>query len=254
LGAEVDLLTSVGPDGFGREARELWREEGVGADHVKTGESPTMVGFILVEPGGENRIAVAPGALSELEAADVLAFGDVISASDLCLVSLEIPLGAAVEALRVAREAGTTTLLNPAPAAPLPEGAWELVDYLTPNVSEARTLVVAPPDAGPGELISALREHYANTIVLTLGAGGALVDDGRERTHVAAVRARGVVDTTGAGDAFSAALAVALTEGWDLLPAVRFAAAAGAHAVGTAEVIPSLPYRRDLRTTDLARS
>jgi ribokinase len=246
LGAEVDLLTSVGPDDFGREARELWREEGVRAGHVKTGVKATMVGFILLEPGGENRIAVAAGALGELSPEDVEGFATVIREADLCLVSLEIPVQTAVAALRAARAAGTVTLLNPAPASPLPEEAWGLIDLLTPNISEARILAGVGSTSGPEEIVSALRARFDGSVVLTMGSEGALVDDGRGQTHVPPVAAERVVDTTGAGDAFSAALGVATADGRPLLEAARFAAAAGALAVGAPEVIPALPYRHDV--------
>jgi ribokinase len=246
LGAEVDLLTCVGPDAFGAEARELWEREGVRVTAVKTGTRPTMVGFILVEPGGENRIVIAPGALEELTAEDVAAFTPQIKAADLCLVSMEIPLQTALAALRIARRVGTPTLLNPAPAVPLPDEAWSLIDYLTPNRSEAHILTGAVPPAEPLALIARLRQRFAGVIILTLGAEGALIDEGGKQLHIPAVPPARVVDTTGAGDAFNAALAVALTEGQALPQAVRFAAAAGAHAVQTAEVIPALPYRDDI--------
>lgn len=246
LGAEVDFLTCIGADDFGRSARELWQREGVRAEQVKTGTRSTMVGVILVEPNGENRIIVAPGALDELEPNDVDEFAPVIGAADLCVVSLEIPLETAMAALRVARRVGTPTLLNPAPAASIPDDAWQHIDYLTPNRGEAETLTAADANATPDQVVELLRRRFAGVIVLTLGAHGALVDDGRQRVHVAAVPPRQVVDTTGAGDAFTAALAVAITEQSSLPDAVRFAAAAGAHTVAAAEVIPALPYRDDL--------
>jgi ribokinase len=249
LGAEVEFLTCIGPDNFGRDAHELWAREGVSAKHVKTGTRSTMVGFILVEPGGENRIVVAPGALDELGSLEVETFAPIIESADLCLVSLEIPVETAVTALRVARRVGTPTLLNPAPAAPLPDEAWSFIDYLTPNSSEAQILtntVNAMPPATPDELVSLLRAYFNGVVILTLGKDGALVDDKQSRMYVPAIPPRQIVDTTGAGDAFAAALAVAITEGQPLLEAAHFAAAAGAHAVSIAQVIPSLPYRRDL--------
>ena len=152
----------------------------------------------------------------------------------------------AVEALRVARAGGVPTLLDPAPAAPLPDEAWTLLDHLTPNLGEAAQLVGASSDASPHELADALRIRTSATIVLTLGGDGVLVDDGIERTHIPVVQSAEVVDTTGAGDAFTAAYAVAIVEGAPPEQAARFGAAAGAHAVTTAEVVPSLAYRSEL--------
>lgn len=244
LGAEVELLTALGPDSFAAQAREVWDAEGVTHRHVLTGTRPTMVATILVDGDGENRIIIAPGALQELRPAHVEAFADRLRAADLVLVSLEIPVDTAVTALRLAQAAGTPTLLNPAPAAPLPDEAWPAIGCLTPNLSEARTLAGVPGD-DPDVLADALRARFSGALVLTLGADGAFADDGTRRWRVPPVPAT-IVDTTGAGDAFTAALGYALAAGAPLDAAIRYATAAGAHAVTHPEVIPGLPYPADL--------
>ncbi|MYU24685.1 ribokinase [Streptomyces sp. SID8352] len=248
LGAEVSLLTAVGDDEFGRAAHELWRREGVGAEHVVTAKAPTMVGFILVEPSGENRIAIAPGALDELDAAAVEAFRAEIASADVLVVSMEIPEEAVLAALRVGRESGTPTLLNPAPARPLPEESWSLIDVLTPNQTEAPVLLGLAEDHGLGdeELARALQERTGGVVVITRGGEGALVARSSGTSPVPARPARAVVDTTGAGDSFTAAFAVALAEGQPVERAVEFAAAAGAHTVSIAGVVPALPTRAQL--------
>lgn len=243
LGAEVSLLTAVGDDAFGRNALELWRREGVRAERVIVSDiAPTMVGFIIVEPSGENRIVIASGALETLDAADVESFRDEIAEASVLVVSMEIPLPAVVAALRVARESGTTTLLNPAPAQPLPDEAWHLIDVLTPNQTEA-PILLGQVGGSDEELAAAIRERTRGRVVLTRGSEGALlVDD--EGSRVVPPRAvTDVVDTTGAGDSFTAALAVALGEGASLDEAATFAAAAGAHTVTIPGVIPALPTR-----------
>ncbi|MGC4153324.1 MAG: ribokinase [Propionicimonas sp.] len=245
LGAEVSLLTAVGADTFGTVACELWRDEGVKATILTTGAA-TMVGVILVEPSGENRIVIAPGALAELSPADVDAFASEIAAADILVTGFEIPVPVARRALQIARSHGVRTLLNPAPAVPLDAELWELVDVLTPNQSEAAVLT-GEPVATPDACADAIRARFAGVAVLTLGGEGCLLDtpDGT-RTRVPAVRPRQVVDTTGAGDAFTGAFAVALARGDELVDAVRYATAAGAHAVATAEVIPSLARPSDI--------
>lgn len=249
LGASVEFLTAVGDDVHGRDAMELWRREGVGSGGVRVvpGAS-TMVGIILVEPDGENRIVVAPGAAGRLSPDDVAAFRGTLAAADLAVVSLEIPLDAALAALRAAHEEGTTTLLNPAPAHRIPGDAWRFVDVVTPNRTEAPVLLGEDPtsDRTPEQLAGHLRERTGSHVVMTLGADGVLVDDGTVVVTVPPVPVEHVVDTTGAGDAFTAALAVALAEGRALDDAARFAAVAGAHAVTVAEVIPALPHRADV--------
>jgi ribokinase len=223
LGADVSFLTAVGEDSFGDAALRLWTAEGVDATAIRL-PLPTMSGAILVERDGTNRIVIAPGALAALEPAHVDAFAGRIEAADLCLVQLEIPVETAARALEVAREARVRTVLDPAPAQPLESHVLELVDYLTPNETEA-----------------AVVGTEAATIVLTLGERGARIGG----TDVAAFRAT-TVDTTGAGDAFNAAFAVALAEGQDEHEAVRWGCAAGAHAVETAGVVPALPTRGEL--------
>ena len=248
LGADVTLLTAVGDDPIGRAAREMWAAEGVDATAVITAPAATMVGMILVEPSGENRIIIATGALDHLGPRHVQDFAPQLAAADIVVVSLEIPMAPAVAALRIAHEAGTRTLLNPAPAQPVPDEAWSYVDLLTPNRTEAAILLGLPPDAaGPAEdLAQQLHGRGGATVVLTLGAEGALICDDHGLTQVAAVPPTEVVDTTGAGDAFTAALAVELAAGRSIADSVGFAARVGAYAVAHHEVFPVLPHRTDL--------
>ncbi|MCP3766198.1 MULTISPECIES: ribokinase [Streptomyces] len=248
LGAQVSLLTAVGDDDFGRAARALWREEGVAADHVLTAGAPTMVGFILVEPSGENRISIAPGALDELDAAAVESFHAEIAAADILVVSMEIPEAAVAAALRAGRRAGTTTLLNPAPARPLPDDLWPLIDVITPNQTEAPVLLGLQEEHGldDEELTRRLCALTGGAAVLTRGGEGALVARAGVTTRIPPHPADSVVDTTGAGDSFTAALAVTLAEGRPLTEAARIAGVAGAHTVTIAGVIPALPTRDQL--------
>lgn len=249
LGAEVTFLTAVGDDAMGRDALDLWSEEGVDASAVVTVPgAATMVGIILVEPSGENRIVIATGALDHLSPEHVQGFAPALTAADVAVAQMEIPLPTVLAALRLAHSTGTRTLLNPAPAQPLPDEAWETIDVMTPNRTEAAILMGLDPATAesPDDLAAALRERGVGTVVITLGEDGALIADEAGTRRVPAVPARAVVDTTGAGDAFTAALSVALAEGQPTDEAVRFAAAAGAHAVSIAEVIPSLASRADI--------
>jgi ribokinase len=169
-----------------------------------------------------NRIVVVPGALEQLSPGHVDSFAERIAAADICVVQLEIPLDTALYALEVARRAGVRTILNPAPAPT--EAIAPVVDYLTPNETEAKA-------------VSGAR----GTLVLTLGEQGAQIGDERVPAFPA-----DAVDTTGAGDAFTAAFAVALAEGLPDLEAVRWGCAAGAHMVEHPGVVPGLPTRAQL--------
>jgi ribokinase len=242
LGAEVSLLTAIGRDSAACEGTELWDAEGVDSFAVvKTAR--TMTGFIMVDESGENRIAVAPGALAQLEVADLDRFLPTIGSSDVLLVSLEVPMTVAVAALEAARRAGVTTVLNPAPVAALPDAAWALADYLTPNTGEGERLAGIGNKPSRTEIARALSDRTGGTVTMTGGSSRTIVESPSESFTVEALPVEKVRDTTGAGDAFNAALAVAIADGRDLLDAVRFANAAGALAVGVSEVVPSLPRR-----------
>lgn len=253
LGADVSLLTAVGPDAFGGSSHQLWRDEGVKTEHVRTGKLPTMIAAILVEESGENRIAVAVGALGELETGDVDSFAEEIAAADVCVVSLEVPAHVAARALEIAKQRGTLAVLNPAPFIDLPPGAVEGADVVVPNRTEAELLTGSAPGTEPALLVDRLRERCQGTVVLTLGAAGAVVDDGRTRRAVPAAPAPAVVDTTGAGDAFTGALATCLARGLEAGAAAEVAAAAAAYSVGIASVVPSLPQLSDLPEAVQAR-
>ena len=253
LGADVTFLTAVGDDVMGHAARELWRTEGVDASAAVTAPVSTMVGWIMVEPSGENRIAIATGALGHLRPEHVEAFFPQLAEAEIVVVSLEIPLHTAIAALRLAHEAGTVTLLNPAPAQRLPDPCWTDIDLLTPNRTEAAILLGLDPD-GPESadaLAIGLHRRSGATVILTRGADGALICDDRGLTDVPPVPPRAVVDTTGAGDAFTAAVAVELAAGRSVDDAAHFASQVGAHVVARHEVIPALPRREDLRRADL---
>lgn len=247
LGATVRFCSAIGNDDLGAVARELWQHEGVDDTAVVTiPDTSTMVGMILVEPDGANRIVIAPGALDHLESRHVEEFADAIAEADLCVVGLEVPLAPARRALELARDAGTRTLLNPAPAPDhaLPIDLLQTVDVLTPNEIEARVLAGHSPDAPLDHdvLLADLRTTFDGLLLMTMGEGGVLVADGDTHEVIPAFVVPEVVDTTGAGDAFNAAVAVALAQGATPRAAALHGVAAGAHAVQHAEVVPSLPH------------
>ncbi|WP_166979373.1 ribokinase [Paramicrobacterium fandaimingii] len=251
LGADVSLLTAIGTDDYGRAARELWEKEGVDASGILiSDDAPTMAGFIMVEPSGENRIAIAPGALDLLDASHVESFRGEIAASDIVLVSMEIPLSAVAAALRIGREEGIRTVLNPAPARPLNAELLATVDIITPNQTEAR--IILDLDRAPGDdegLARLIAERVDGAVVLTRGSDGAITVENGEVGHIDPILATQVVDTTGAGDSFNAALVVSLAGGSSLREAAQFAAKAGAYTVATSGVVPALPTQHDLNST-----
>lgn len=251
LGAEVSLITALGEDWAAESAVDMWTREGIDASRVLTVEGArTMTGMIIVDDEAENRIVIAPGALDNLTAADVHSRKDVIESADALIVCLEIPLDAAAEALRIGHEAGIITVFNPAPARPVPNEIFDCVDVITPNLSEAKSILGREMSESVGdpadELARALHARTGSDVVLTNGGDGSIVATSRGAHVVAPHPPTGLVDTTGAGDSFTGALTVALAEGDDLETAATRAAEVGAFVVARPEVIPSLPYRGEL--------
>ena len=245
LGAEVTFIGRVGVDVFAELAYEIWDAEGVNRDFVsRDDEVATGVAPILVDSSGENMIVVVLGANSRLRAADIDAARERIAAADVLVTQLEVNLDMVEYALRTAKQLGVATILNPAPAAAIPQSLIDLADYLTPNETELETL-----SGSAGDFAAAARQLLTRadqTAVVTLGAQGAQIVNGDDSVTIPTY-AVDVVDTTGAGDAFNAGLAVALAEGKSLAEAVRFANAAAALSVTKPGAAPSAPYRAEAR-------
>ncbi|ADU50367.1 ribokinase [Thermaerobacter marianensis DSM 12885] len=256
LGADVEFVGLVGDDDLAAMAWELYRREGVGTRYlgVVPGRN-TGVGFIVLNAQGENFIVLDPGANGCLGPAHVERARERLAQSHVVLTQLEIPVEAAVHALRLARDAGVTAILNPAPARPLPLEHLALADVITPNETELRILLGLPPDdpADSLDLCHRLLAAGVRTVVLTRGARGVLVVEPGGVVEIPAFPVA-VVDTTGAGDAFSATFAVSLAEGRPLAEAARRAAAAGALACTALGVIPALPRRDQLDALLAARA
>jgi len=248
LGADVRLIACVGDDASGREVREALAAEGIGVGAVLTTSSAaTGTALIAVDVAGHNQIAVAPGANRALAPAAVDRCDDDFAWAEVVVVSLEVPLAAARRGLEHARRHGALTILNPAP---LPDRGLDflaLADYVTPNESEASRLTGLPVHdvASAGEAAAAIRALGAARVIVTLGAAGVLADGPEGRTHAPAPRVT-AVDTTGAGDAFNGALAVALGERRPLADALAFANAAAALACTKRGAQPSLPTRAEV--------
>lgn len=249
LGAESHLVAVIGSDLFGDVAVKLYQAEGVGTAHLRrTGERNTGVGFILLNAAGENEIVLDMGANHLLSPADVDRAEDLIASSQAVLSVLEISPQTAARAMQLARKHGVTSILNPAPAQPLGDEVLSAVDVLTPNESELRILCGLPPDDDTDtlELARRVQQRGVRQVVVTRGSAGALVLGADGTPHVVAGQPVNVVDSTGAGDAFTCALGVALAEGQRLLAAVRFATFCGALACTKLGVIPALPRRGEV--------
>ena len=243
LGASVAFVACLGDDAFGRDALAHYRAEGIDVEYVQVRPGiPSGVALIVVDPAGENQIAVAPGANVHLLPADVDRVGPLFQEHRVTLLQLEIPLETVLRAAQMGQRAGHTVILNPAPApaGSLPAELLDLVDIITPNETEAARLT---GETTPEAAARALRAQGVGTVILTLGKAGALLVTGETETHIPGFVVD-AVDATAAGDAFNGGLSAALERGESLLDAVRFAHAAAALTVTKIGAQPSLPTAR----------
>lgn len=253
LASRTKMIGRVGYDLFGDQQKASLAAAGVDVSAVHaTRLAPTGVAFIWVERGtAQNSIVVAPGANETLTAKELEALRAVFDGSRCALFQLETPLEAVAQALKIAREAGAQTILDPAPAQLLSREILERVDILTPNETEACLLLGRPPARLTREdapaIAAALLDAGARSIILKLGDQGCFYRD-REESIFSEGFAVTAVDTTAAGDTFNAALAVALAESKSMKEALRFANAAGALSVTQAGAQASCPSRSEVET------
>jgi ribokinase len=250
LGARVTMVGRVGDDSFGPQLRAGLEEAGVSTQHVRLTENCSSgVAVIAVEASGENAILLASGANGQLTGDDVRASAEVFRVADILLVQLEVPIETVEAAVGLARHHGVRVVFDPAPVptGPLPKSLYE-VDVLSPNQTEAEGLTgVAVTDLAQAERAARLlRERGARNVVLKLGEQGALLCDQDGYVEAAPAARVKVVDTTAAGDAFTAALAVGLCEGLALKDAVRLGCAAGTLATTRAGAQPAMPCRDEV--------
>ncbi len=242
-GARVALVARIGDDEFGRMALALWRAEGidVGQVEVAAGEA-SGIAQIQVYDDGDNSIAVYPGAGAGLGAEQARAASRLLRACSVVMASNEVPTALTGEAFATARAAGVRTLLNPAPAMPLAAALLANVDLLTPNEHELRALAGLPDDADEATAAQALLARGVGAVIVTLGAGGCrLYRAGTEAVDAVPGHPVRVVDTIGAGDTFTGALAAALARGTALPQALRRANAAAGLAVQGRGAIAGMP-------------
>lgn len=248
-GADTRMLTKLGQDTFGDIALKIWAEAGVTPVITRHADSYTGAAFIFLEAAtGNNAIIICPGVAASISPADIDGWSETIAAARVFMTQLEQPIGAAVRALERARRAAATTILNPAPAAALPEGMLALCDWVTPNESEAEGLTgiaVTSPESADAAA-RALIARGAGAAIVTLGGNGVYLHDGKRGQHLPVISAGPVVETTGAGDAFNGGFAAALAGGAPPLDAVRFGLATAGISVTRPGTAPSMPMRAEI--------
>lgn len=237
LGGQVNMVANVGDDFFGEELLKNLAANDVNIEGVvKSKKTASGIANILLSDG-DNRIIVVPGANYEVTPARIDEITDVIQASRLVVLQLEIPIPTIDYILQVCTDLHVPVLLNPAPAGGFDKKFMERVAYLTPNETECEQIF--------GTDMKTAMEHYPNKLIVTLGSFGARYFNGEKHVIVEGFQTE-VVDTTGAGDTFNGALAYGIVEGFDLQKVVKFANAAGSLSVEKFGAQGGMPSREQV--------
>ena len=244
LGHPVHMIGRVGSDAFGVQLRRQLNDAGVGTSAVLLTEGASGVALIVVASTGENSIVVAPGANAALTPEDLDAQLELLRSAGIVLAQLETPLETVLHLAKLCRREGIPLVLDPAPAMELPPELLALVDWFTPNETEAAFYT-----GRAGEEAAAVARQLladgAKGVVLKLGSRGSFVVADGVEVGIDSFSVK-TVDTTAAGDCFNGAFAVGLLEGRSPAESARFAAAAAAVSVTREGAQPSLPARGDV--------
>ena len=250
-GAETIFISKIGKDTFGEMAMKLYADEGINAEYVwEIADMATGAASIVVnEETSENVIIVVPGAADAMVPDDLDTAEAGIAKSAFFMASLEVPIPVMKRGLEVAKRNGVPTILNPAPAAILPDEVYGLSDYFTPNETEAAMLAGISVETVEQAEIAAkiILERGVKTVVITLGKLGVYVRNAEISQHLPSFdMGEQVLDTTGAGDAFNGGFAHALAEGMSLIEAVRFGSATAAISVTRLGTAPAMPFNNEI--------
>lgn len=248
LGGNIAMIGRVGSDGYGESLTQNLKNAGADTSGIiAQRDTDTGLAFIYVDEKGENTIVVASGANALLSPEDIRGREHLLDDCDIMLIQLEIPYDTVKYAVEAARRKGKTVVLNPAPVRKGFESIFGMVDILTPNEGELEELSGVKADTMEHieSGAKALIQKGAGSVIVTLGEKGALLVTGEGTKHFPAKRVK-AVDTTAAGDAFSAAVCVALAEGKSLSEAVIFANSVSAIVVTRRGAQPSIPYRSEV--------
>jgi ribokinase len=248
LGARVTLVTKLGNDIFGKESLAGFKKENINIQHISvTEEEPSGTALIIVNREGENCIVVAPGANARLLPADIEKVKN-LGEADIILMQLEIPMETIRHVAGIAKAGHQKLIINPAPAQKLEDELLEGLFLITPNETEAQMLtgIQVVDEKTAGAAADIFLNRGVQHVVITLGSQGVYFQDRNIRLKIPAPRVK-AVDTTAAGDVFSGALAVALTEDMNWENALQFAVQAASLSVTRMGAQSAVPYRTELK-------
>lgn len=249
LGGKVIFVTKTGNDLFGSQSIDLYAKENIDTRYILCDrDSPSGIALIMVDEEGENCIAVASGANGTFKKEDLKDIeSDIISSASIILMQLEIPIETVEHIAKLAKKNNVMVVLNPAPAQYLSDKLLSTISVLIPNRIEAELLTgikVTDWDSAK-KAADVLSSKGVETVIITLGSDGVLLKE-RDEYHEIPAEKRETIDTTAAGDAFCGALCVAISEGKDIIEAVRFANRCAGIAVTKMGAQASLPQRYEV--------
>ncbi len=248
-GANVTMFGAIGNDESGALSLRSLTKAGVNTEYIKVADGVnTGTAFISVNKDGDNSIIVIPGANNTVDREYIDSVSDQIGACDIIIFQLEIPLDTVIYAIEKCKKFGKTIILDPAPATKLPKEVLDGIDYVKPNQTEF-TALLGKTDAGNSDIKSSLQEMKECGIItpiITLGKDGVCsLDSNGEHIHIAAYPVH-AIDTTGAGDCFTGAMAACLAEDKTLKESLDFASKAAALSVMKEGAQSSYPMREDV--------
>ncbi|OAN11168.1 ribokinase [Photobacterium jeanii] len=249
LGADIAFIASVGDDSFGLDIRQAFANDGINIDAVMVEENtPTGIAMIQVAATGENSICISAEANACLTPERIAPHHALISDADTLLMQLETPIDTIEQAARIAKQANTKVVLNPAPAQALSDDLLQLIDIITPNETEAELLTGIKVDdtQSAQQAADALHQKGIPVVMITLGSKGVWLSENGQGVQVEGFRVD-AKDTTAAGDTFNGALLTGLQEGKSLHDAIKFAHAAAAISVTRFGAQTSIPHRREVK-------
>jgi len=249
LGGDVHFVCKVGQDVFGNMARQQFENEGMHTEFVLSdAKLPSGVALINVDAQGENSITVASGANGALNIADIDQADRLFEADDVLLIQLETPLETVWHAIKKAHSKGLKVILNPAPAAEIPDEIYPYIYALTPNETETELLTGIAIDslAKAQEAAHILLNKGLQHLIITMGSQGAYYQSAETKLFIPTKIVQ-AVDTTAAGDCFNGALAVALSQTKEWEPAIQFACEAATFSVTKLGAQASMPYLKDIQ-------
>ena len=250
-GAKTYFISKIGDDQFGSMAKKIYDKSGVDYSNVIVSKehSTGAAGILIDEKSGANSINVVPGAAGALTIHDIDKASESIKNSSIFLTQLEAPKEVVFHSIKKANQHSVTTILNPAPATSINKEIFSMIDYFTPNETEASYYVNHPVETldDAKQASKKILEMGVKNVIITLGEKGAYFENEQENFTVAVANLNNpIVDTTGAGDAFNAGLAVALAEGKNIKESLNFASATAGISTTKLGTANSMPLRDEI--------